>query len=105
MICSLLAEAVVPTTDIPEPPSIASENFINQPTGVFLKAFTQAANSKDEATTNRLFKLFPLLGSKASEAGLSACSDFVRPQLHIGTLLSIAHLVLTITLSNRSQAS
>ncbi|EGF99022.1 uncharacterized protein MELLADRAFT_94966 [Melampsora larici-populina 98AG31] len=51
MICSQFAEAVVPTTHIPEPPLIASENFTNQLTGIFLKAFTQAANSKDEATT------------------------------------------------------
>ncbi|EGG09313.1 uncharacterized protein MELLADRAFT_96292 [Melampsora larici-populina 98AG31] len=52
MICSQFAEAVV--------------------------AFTQAANSKDEAATIPFFKLFPFLGSKASEAGLAAYSDFVR---------------------------
>ncbi|KAH9820724.1 COG4 transport protein-domain-containing protein [Melampsora americana] len=78
MIRSQFAEAVVPTTDIPEPPSIALENFTNQLTEIFLKAFTQAANSKDEATTTRFFKLFPLLGSKASESGLAAYSSFVR---------------------------
>ncbi|EGG05181.1 uncharacterized protein MELLADRAFT_88300 [Melampsora larici-populina 98AG31] len=48
LICSFCQ----PTTDIPEQPSIALENFTKQLTGIFLKAFTQAANSKDEATTN-----------------------------------------------------
>ncbi|PLW24624.1 hypothetical protein PCASD_01410 [Puccinia coronata f. sp. avenae] len=82
-LTSQFVEAVVPTANIPEPPSIALENLINQLTQIFLKSFKEAAQVKDEAATTRFFKLFPLLGPSASEAGLGAYSDFVR------TLISV----------------
>ncbi|KAA1116209.1 hypothetical protein PGT21_004733 [Puccinia graminis f. sp. tritici] len=82
-LTSHFVEAVVPTANIPEPPAIALENLIIQLTETFLKSFNAAAQVKDEAATTRFFKLFPLLGPSASEAGLAAYSDFVR------TLISV----------------
>jgi len=82
-LTSQFVEAVVPTADIPEPPAIALDNLISQLTETFLKSFNAAAQIKDEAATTRFFKLFPLLGPSASEAGLGAYSDFVR------TLISV----------------
>ncbi|CAH7672834.1 COG4 transport protein-domain-containing protein [Phakopsora pachyrhizi] len=82
-LISKFAEAVVPTADIPDPPLVALDNFIVQLTEIFLRSFESAARSKDEATTTRFFKLFPLLGLDASATGLKAYSDFVR------TLISV----------------
>ncbi|KAG0141759.1 hypothetical protein CROQUDRAFT_51247 [Cronartium quercuum f. sp. fusiforme G11] len=82
---SQFAEAVVPSADLPEPPTIALENLTNQLTTTFLNAFSNAASSKDEATTTRFFKLFPLLGPHSSEAGLAAYSDFVRTLITLPT--------------------
>ncbi|MBW0480142.1 hypothetical protein O181_019857 [Austropuccinia psidii MF-1] len=82
-LTSQFAQAVVPTTDIPDPPAVALENFISQLTKIFLKSFNCAARAKDEVTTTRFFKLFPLLGPSALKAGLEAYSEFV------GTLVSL----------------
>lgn len=87
-LTSQFVEAVVPTANIPDPPVIALENFTSQLTDIFLKAFNAAAQAKDEATTTRFFKLFPLLGTSASEVGLSAYSDFVRTLISIPSSIS-----------------
>lgn len=87
-ITSRFAEAVVPTADIPDPPSIALHNFTNQLIEIFLRSFEAAARSKDEATTTRFFKLFPLLGPEASTVGLKAYSDFVQTLISVPASLT-----------------
>ncbi|POV98015.1 hypothetical protein PSHT_14258 [Puccinia striiformis] len=87
-LTSQFVEAVVPTANIPEPPAIALENLIIQLTEIFLKSFNAAAQVKDEAATTRFFKLFPLLGPSASEAGLGAYSDFVRTLISVPSSIS-----------------
>jgi conserved oligomeric Golgi complex subunit 4 len=56
------AAQVVPSVEIPDPPSITLENAKESLCGLFLREFEKAATEGDGTRVTRFFKLFPLIG-------------------------------------------
>lgn len=69
------AEEMVPTAEVPDPPSVTLESAAESLCGLFLREFEKAAKVGDGAKVTRFFKLFPLIGR--SDVGLDAYGRYV----------------------------
>jgi conserved oligomeric Golgi complex subunit 4 len=70
-----LAMAAVPTSEIPDPPSIFIAQASNALFQLFLREFDAAAKAKNEERITRFFRLFPLIGKETE--GLDVYGRFV----------------------------
>ncbi|KAI9824905.1 MAG: hypothetical protein M1832_001510 [Thelocarpon impressellum] len=85
------AEEIVPTAEVPDPPSLTLDNAAESLCGLFLREFEKAAKDGDGAKVTRFFKLFPLVGR--SDVGLDVYGRYVcqgvasraRSNLNAGT--------------------
>lgn len=85
------AAEIVPTTEVPDPPSITLDNAAESLCGLFLREFDRAVKESDGAKITRFFKLFPLIGRSA--VGLDIYGRYVcqgvasraRSNLNAGT--------------------
>nr|CDI54913.1 related to conserved oligomeric Golgi complex component 4 [Melanopsichium pennsylvanicum 4] len=73
---SQFAAAVVPTTDLPEPPETTLVELRKTMLTAFTDAFIKSTQNKDEKQASRFFKLFPQVGWK--KEGLEVYSSFAR---------------------------
>jgi hypothetical protein len=69
------ATQIVPTTEVPDPPSVTLENAAESLCGLFLREFDRAVKENDGAKITRFFKLFPLIGR--SSVGLDVYGRYV----------------------------
>ncbi|KAJ5872578.1 uncharacterized protein N7529_004931 [Penicillium soppii] len=69
------AAEMVPTADVPDPPSVTLDNAAESLCGLFLREFDKAVKENDGAKITRFFKLFPLIGR--SEVGLDVYGRYV----------------------------
>ncbi|CAN3505168.1 conserved oligomeric Golgi complex subunit 4 [Diutina catenulata] len=75
LVTGQFAQAVVPSTDIPELPADVIAKWIDQLTKVFVERFEKAATSRNVADLTQYFQLFPLIGK--DDVGLSCYSKFI----------------------------
>ncbi|KAH3675110.1 hypothetical protein WICMUC_002766 [Wickerhamomyces mucosus] len=66
---------VVPSTDVPESPSIILNKWIEELTEIFIQNFEKASNDSNVENLTFYFQLFPLLGK--SNIGLDCYSKFI----------------------------
>ncbi|OJD23643.1 hypothetical protein ACJ73_05003 [Blastomyces percursus] len=84
------AAEIVPTAEVPDPPSVTLETAAESLCGLFLREFERAVKANDDAKITRFFKLFPLIGRSA--VGLDVYGRYVcqgvaaraRANLHAG---------------------
>lgn len=69
------ANAVVPTVEVPDPPSVTLEAARESLCSLFLREFEKAAKENDGARVTRFFKLFPLIGR--GDVGLDVYGKYV----------------------------
>lgn len=69
------ASHVIPSTEIPELPTVMMEKLTKQLLEIFKIKFDEAANNKDIPQLSKFFQLFPLIGQE--EAGLLCYSRFI----------------------------
>ena len=69
------ADEIVPTAEIPDPPSVTLYNAAESLCGLFLREFEKATKEADGAKVTRFFKLFPLIGR--SDIGLDVYGQYV----------------------------
>jgi conserved oligomeric Golgi complex subunit 4 len=85
------AEEIVPTAEVPDPPSVTLNQAAESLCQLFLREFDKATRESDGAKITRFFKLFPLIGR--SDVGLDIYGRYVctgvsaraRQNLHAGT--------------------
>ena len=70
-----LAMSSVPTSEIPDPPTVFLSQASDALFKLFLREFDAAAKVKDEERITRFFKLFPLIGKEME--GLDVYGRFV----------------------------
>ncbi|EMG50659.1 Golgi transport complex subunit, putative [Candida maltosa Xu316] len=75
LISGKFASVVIPSTDIPELPTVAISNWIDKLTIVFKEQFNQAAKAKNVEQLTKFFQLFPLINQE--EVGLNCYSKFI----------------------------
>lgn len=75
VVRSGFAEAVVPTAEVPDPPSVTLDESAAALCQLFLREFEKAVEEGDGARITRFFKMFPLI-SRAKE-GLEAYGRYV----------------------------
>ncbi|SPO47330.1 related to conserved oligomeric Golgi complex component 4 [Moesziomyces antarcticus] len=73
---SSFAAAVVPTTNLPEPPETTLLELRKTMLTAFTDAFIRSTQNKDEKEASRFFKLLPQIGWK--KEGLEVYSSFAR---------------------------
>ncbi|KAJ9474790.1 Conserved oligomeric Golgi complex subunit 4 [Pseudozyma hubeiensis] len=73
---SQFAAAVVPSTNLPEPPETTLLELRKTMLTAFTDAFIRSTQNKDEKEASRFFKLFPQVGWK--KEGLEVYSSFAR---------------------------
>ncbi|KAE8145390.1 COG4 transport protein-domain-containing protein [Aspergillus avenaceus] len=69
------AAEMVPTAEVPDPPSVTLDNAAESLCGLFLREFDKAVKENNGAKITRFFKLFPLIGR--SEVGLDVYGRYV----------------------------
>lgn len=69
------AEEVVPTAEVPDPPSQTLDDAAKSLCRLFLREFESAVEVSDGAKITRFFKMFPLIGR--SQQGLDAYGRYV----------------------------
>ena len=85
------AEEIVPSAEVPDPPSVTLEHAAESLCNLFLREFEKAAKENNGAKVTRFFKLFPLIGRP--EIGLDVYGRYVcqsvasraRSNLNAGT--------------------
>lgn len=85
------AARIVPTAEVPDPPSVTLENASGSLCGLFLREFEKAVKDNDGSKITRFFKLFPLINR--SDVGLDVYGRYVcqgvatraRANLNAGT--------------------
>ena len=85
------AEEIVPTAEVPDPPSVTLDHAAESLRGLFLREFEKAAQEGDGGKVTRFFKLFPLI--RKPEVGLDIYGRYVcqgvasraRANLNAGT--------------------
>ncbi|PGH12525.1 hypothetical protein AJ80_06686 [Polytolypa hystricis UAMH7299] len=85
------ATEIVPTAEVPDPPSVTLEHAAESLCQLFLREFDHAVKDSDGAKITRFFKLFPLIGRSA--VGLDIYGRYVcqgvasraRANLNAGT--------------------
>jgi len=91
IVCGSFAEEIVPSAEVPDPPSVTLENAAESLCGLFLREFEKAAKEDNGVKVTRFFKLFPLIGR--SDVGLDVYGRYVcqgvvaraRSNLNAGT--------------------
>lgn len=92
VVRSAFASEMVPTAEVPDPPSVTLDNAAESLCSLFLREFDKAVKENDGAKITRFFKLFPLIGR--SEVGLDVYGRYVcqgvaaraRANLNTGTM-------------------
>lgn len=69
------ASRIIPSAEVPDPPSVTLENAKDSLCGLFIREFERAAEKQDGSKVTRFFKLFPLI--KKEEIGLQAYGKYV----------------------------
>ena len=69
------AEEIVPTAEVPDPPSVTLNHVAESLRGLFLREFERAAQEGNGSKVTRFFKLFPLIGKP--EVGLDVYGRYV----------------------------
>lgn len=69
------AAEIVPSVEVPDPPSVTLENAKESLCNLFLREFEKAASEGDGAKVTRFFKLFPLIGR--GDVGLDVYGRYV----------------------------
>ncbi|KAI5292953.1 hypothetical protein KEM55_007394, partial [Ascosphaera atra] len=90
------ASKIVPTTEVPDAPSVTLDNAAESLCGLFLREFDKAVSENDSSKITRFFKLFPLIGR--AEVGLDVYGRYVcqgvasraRSNLNPGTRGAVA---------------
>lgn len=85
------AEEIVPTSEVPDVPTVTLDHAAKSLQGLFLREFEKAAQEGNGGRVTRFFKLFPLIGKP--EVGLDVYGRYVcqgvasraRANLHAGT--------------------
>ncbi|KAI4143186.1 MAG: hypothetical protein LQ340_007089 [Diploschistes diacapsis] len=85
------AEEIVPSIEVPDPPSVTLEHASESLCSLFLREFEKATKEDNGAKVTRFFKLFPLIGR--SDVGLGVYGRYVcqgvashaRENLNAGT--------------------
>ena len=85
------AEDIVPTAEVPDPPSVTLAHAAESLRGLFLREFEKAAQEGNGTKVTRFFKLFPLIGKP--DVGLEVYGRYVcqgvasraRANLNAGT--------------------
>ncbi len=85
------AEEIVPTAEVPDPPTVTLEHAAESLRGLFLREFEKAAQDGNGTKVTRFFKLFPLIGKP--DVGLDVYGRYVcqgvasraRANLNAGT--------------------
>ena len=75
VINGAFAAEMVPTAEVPDPPSVTLDTAAESLCGLFLREFEKAVKENDGAKITRFFKLFPLIGR--SEVGLDVYGRYV----------------------------
>lgn len=75
VVKSGFAEAVVPTAEVPDSPSVTLDTAAQSLCQLFLREFDKAVEEGDGAKITRFFKMFPLIGR--SKEGLDAYGRYV----------------------------
>ena len=91
IVCGSFAEEIVPSAEVPDPPSVTLDHAAESLCGLFLREFEKAAQEANGAKVTRFFKLFPLIGR--SDVGLDVYGRYVcrgvasraRSNLNAGT--------------------
>ena len=91
ILTGTFAEEIVPTAEVPDPPSVTLENAAESLRGLFLREFEKAAQEGNGGKVTRFFKLFPLIGKP--EVGLDVYGRYVcqgvasrvRANMNMGT--------------------
>ena len=91
IVTGSFAEEIVPSAEVPDPPSVTLNNAAESLCGLFLREFEKAAKEDNGVKVTRFFKLFPLIGR--SDVGLSVYGRYVcqgvasraRSNLNAGT--------------------
>ncbi|GAO14003.1 hypothetical protein UVI_02035560 [Ustilaginoidea virens] len=69
------AASIVPSVEVPDPPSVTLESARESLCGLFLREFEKAAGDGDGTKVTRFFKLFPLIGR--TDVGLDVYGRYV----------------------------
>ena len=80
------ASVVIPSTDIPELPSVTVQKWIELLTEEFQKGFNEASKNRNVSELTKYFQLFPLI--QKEEIGLNCYSKFIC-QIITDTLRSL----------------
>ena len=91
IVTSTFTEEIVPSAELPDPPSITLDHAAESLRGLFLREFEKAAQEGNGGKVTRFFKLFPLIGKP--EVGLEIYGRYVcqgvaaraRSELNMGT--------------------
>ncbi|CUM66487.1 uncharacterized protein PRCAT00004153001 [Priceomyces carsonii] len=75
LINGRFASVVIPSTDLPEFPSITLDKWISQLTSEFQKRFREASKERNVPEITKYFQLFPLINQE--KAGLNCYSEFI----------------------------
>ena len=75
IMCGSFAEEIVPSAEVPDPPSVTLDHAAESLCGLFLREFEKAAQEANGAKVTRFFKLFPLIGR--SDVGLDVYGRYV----------------------------
>ena len=75
VINGTFAAQMVPTSEVPDAPSVTLDHAAESLCGLFLREFDKAVKENDGAKITRFFKLFPLIGR--SEVGLDVYGRYV----------------------------
>ena len=75
IVTGQFAEEMVPTAEVPDPPSVTLGTAAESLCGLFLREFEKAAKANDGAKVTRFFKLFPLIGRP--DVGLDVYGRYV----------------------------
>ena len=75
IVCGSFAEEIVPSAEVPDPPSVTLDHAAESLCGLFLREFEKAAQEANGAKVTRFFKLFPLIGR--SDVGLDVYGRYV----------------------------
>ena len=75
IVCGPFAEEIVPSAEVPDPPSVTLNNAAESLCGLFLREFEKAAKENNGTKVTRFFKLFPLI--RRSDVGLDVYGRYV----------------------------
>jgi hypothetical protein len=75
VVRSGFAEVVVPTAEVPEPPSVTLDDSAEALCGLFQREFDKAVQENDGGRITRFFKMFPLI--QRAREGLEAYGRYV----------------------------